>query len=136
MQLQQNAYCVPFFKKNASDATSALWPTAPEMGRISDEIHMQTPAPSRKDVENVRAFFSGHYQTYGVNVQASCDHNCRFGFIGVAGPGVMGDREALNQVSIGKMIENLRGVYCVIGDCAYTPTEHLVPIFRGENSFA
>ena len=101
---------------------------------VVDGFHMQTPAPSRKDVENVRAFFSGHYQTYGVNVQASCDHNCRFGFIGVAGPGVMGDREALNQVSIGKMMEKLRGVYCVIGDCAYTPTEHLVPIFRGENA--
>ena len=34
---------------------------------------------------------SGHYQAYGVNVQAACDHHCQFTFIGVAGPGVMGD---------------------------------------------
>jgi hypothetical protein len=46
----------------------------------------------------------------------------------------MGDREALFQVPLGIMIESLPHVYCVIGDCAYTPTEHLVPIYRGENA--
>jgi hypothetical protein len=96
-----------------------------------DGYHLQTDTPSSNEVANVRSFYSGHYQTYGVNVQAAVDHNCRFVFIGVAGPGVMGDREALNQVSIGDMIENLPGFYCVIGDCAYTPTEHMIPIYRG-----
>jgi hypothetical protein len=92
---------------------------------VVDGYHLQTHTPSRTEVDNVRSYYSGHYQTYGVNIQAACDHNCRFIFIGVAGPGVMGDRDALNQVSIGQMIENLPGLFCVIGDCAYKrPTEH------------
>ncbi|KAI2489792.1 nuclease [Fragilaria crotonensis] len=99
-----------------------------------DGYHLQIQTPSKAEAKNVKSFFSGHYQTYGVNVQASCDSNCRFSFIGIAGPGVMGDREALTQVLLGRMVEQLPGMYCAIGDCACTPTEHLVPIFRGANA--
>jgi DDE superfamily endonuclease len=49
----------------------------------------------------------------------------------VAGPGVLGDRDAIFQCPLGDLIERLPGVFCAIGDCAYTPTEHLVPIFGG-----
>jgi DDE superfamily endonuclease len=101
---------------------------------VVDGYHLEIITPTKKEVQNVKSFFSGHYQTYGVNVQASCDHHCRFTFLGVAGPGVMGDREAIYQVPLGRMIDALPHVYCVIGDCAYTPTEHLVPIYRGVNA--
>lgn len=99
-----------------------------------DGYHLQIQTPSKAEAKNVKSFFSGHYQTYGVNIQAACDSNCRFSFLGVAGPGVMGDREAIDQVSLGQLVEQLPGMYCVIGDCAYTPLEHLVPIFRGANA--
>ena len=79
----------------------------------------------------MRSFYSGHYNTYGVNVQGACDHHSRFVYLGVAGPGVMGDREALIGSSLGRMIEKLQGLFCAIGDCAYMPTEHVVPIFGG-----
>ncbi len=70
-----------------------------------------------------------------MNVQATCDSNCRFSsFIGIAGPGVMGDREALTQMSVGCFVEQLPGMYGATGDCAYTPTEHLVSIFRGASA--
>jgi DDE superfamily endonuclease len=101
---------------------------------VLDGYHLQIRAPSKAEVKNVKSFFSGHYQTHGINIQAACDHNCRFVFLGVAGPGVMGDRDALNQIRLGSLIESLPGLYCTIGDCAYTPSEHLVPIFRGENA--
>jgi hypothetical protein len=101
---------------------------------VVDGYHCEIIMPSKKEAKNVRSFFSGHYQTYGVNVQAACDHNCRFVFLGLAGPGVMGDRDAIDQIPLGEMIENLPGLYCVIGDCAYTPTEHLVPIFGGADA--
>lgn len=101
---------------------------------VLDGYHLQIQTPPKKYAKNVRSFFSGHYQTSGMNIQAACDHNCKFSFIGVAGPGVLGDREALNEVPLGKQVENLPGLYCAIGDCAYTPTEHLIPIFRGEHA--
>ena len=99
-----------------------------------DGYHLQITTPSKKEAKNVRSYFSGHYQTYGVNIQASCDHNCKFSFIGVAGPGVLGDREAVQQVSLGDLIEKLPGMFCTIGDCAYTATEHLIAIFRGDQA--
>ena len=101
---------------------------------VVDGYHLQIQTPSKKEARNVRSFFSGHYQTYGVNVQAACDHNCKFSFLGVAGPGVLGDCKAINQIRLGKLVEELPGLYCAIGDCAYTPTEHLVPIFRGKHA--
>ena len=98
---------------------------------VVDGYHLETRSPPKSQVKNVRSFYSGHYQAYGVNIQAACDHQCRFQFIGVAGPGVMGDREAINQIELGQLIENLPGLYCAIADCAYTATEHLIPIFGG-----
>jgi hypothetical protein len=100
---------------------------------------LSTDTTSRLDTQQKRGkkcsvFYSGHYQTYQINVQASCGHNCKFSFIGVAGPGVLGDQEAINQIPLGLLIENLPGLFCAIGDCAYTPTEHLVPIFRGDQA--
>ena len=43
----------------------------------------------------------------------------------------MPDRDALNECKLGEYIENLPGLYCAIGDCAYTPTEHCIPVFGG-----
>ena len=68
----------------------------------------------------------------GLNIQAAYDHHCRFTFLGVAGPGVMGDRDAIDMVKLGSLVNGLPGLYCVIGDCAYTAIEHLVPIYGGE----
>jgi hypothetical protein len=99
---------------------------------VADGYHLQTQTPSKTEVKNVRSFFSGHYQCYGVNVQAACDHHCRFTFLGVAAPGVTGDRDAIDLVALGSLVKNLPGLYCVIVDCAYTATEKLVPIFRGD----
>ena len=57
---------------------------------VLDGYHMQTITPLKEGVHNVQSYFSSHYQTYGVNIQAACDHNCQFLFIGIAGSGVMG----------------------------------------------
>jgi hypothetical protein len=47
--------------------------------------------PAKTEVKNVKSFFSGHYQCYGMNVQAVADHHSRFLFLAVvSGPGVMG----------------------------------------------
>lgn len=101
---------------------------------VVDGYHLQTQSPSKKEAGNVRSFFSGHYQTYGVNCQAVADHHCRFTFFAVAGPGVLGDRNAINEAGLGALINELPGLYCVIGDCAYTPSEHLVPIYGGKQA--
>jgi hypothetical protein len=75
------------------------------------------------------SFFSGPYQTYGLNIHAACNHHCWFTYLGIAGPGEMGDCDAIKQVKLGGKVENMQEIYCVIGDCgAYTATEHIIPI--------
>ena len=77
---------------------------------VLDGYHLQTTTPSKKEVHNVWSYFSGHYQTYRVNIQTVCDHNCCFLFIGVAGPGVMGDRHAVVECGLSKLVESTLGL--------------------------
>jgi hypothetical protein len=42
----------------------------------------------------------------------------------------MGDQDAIKMLILWLLIEGLPGLYCVIGDCAYTASEHLIPIYR------
>jgi DDE superfamily endonuclease len=71
-----------------------------------------------------------------VNVQASCNHRCRLTFLGVAGPGLMADREALFKELLGNLFESRPHLYCVIGDCAYTPSKHLDTIYTGVSAMS
>ena len=43
----------------------------------------------------------------------------------------MSDREAIKEIKLYDLLDNLPSLYCGIADCAYMPTEHLVPIFGG-----
>ena len=100
---------------------------------VLDRYHMEITTPPKK-VHNVKSYFSDHYQTYGINIQAACDHNCHFLFIGVGGPGVIGDREAVKESGLYDLVEKSPGLLYCIGDCAYTPTEHLIPIYGSDKT--
>jgi DDE superfamily endonuclease len=90
--------------------------------------------PNKDAVNNVRSYFSGHYQRNGVNVQAACDHLSRFTYFAVAGPGVMGDDQAsTKECDLRKLIEQLPPGYVVIGDAAYKTSEHLVCMYHGHD---
>jgi DDE superfamily endonuclease len=100
---------------------------------VVDGYLLQIATPNKKHVGNVRSYFSGHYQCYGVNCQAVADHKSRFIYFSVVGPGVMGDNDAIGQCSLKQLIDNLPFGFCVIGDAAYVPSEHLIPIYYGSN---
>jgi DDE superfamily endonuclease len=104
---------------------------------VLDGLLVWIKVPSRKEAGNVRVFFSGHYQCYGVNCQAVTDHFSRFIYFAVAGPGVAKDRESVKHCGLSDMIESLlpKGV-CVIADPAYEPTEHMVPVYSGTSETA
>ena len=51
-------------------------------------------------VGNVRSYFSGHYQHYGVNVQAVCDHLCHFTYFAFASPGSVNDCDAIKGTTL------------------------------------
>ena len=47
---------------------------------------------------------------------------------------IMGDREAVKESGLSELVEKLPGLLYCIGDCAYTPTEHLIPIYGADNT--
>jgi DDE superfamily endonuclease len=95
---------------------------------VVDRYHLHIQMPSKKEEKNMKSFLA---ITYGMNVQGACDHLCQFTYLAVAGPGVMGDQEAIKQVELWSLINNHLGLFCAIGNCAYLPTAHLIPIFGG-----
>jgi DDE superfamily endonuclease len=98
---------------------------------VVDGYLLRIKVPSVKEVGNVKSFFSGHYQCYGVNVQAVTDHNSRFTFFSFASPGVTADRDAVRHCGLNALIEGLPFGACLIGDAAYEASEHMVPVFQG-----
>ena len=85
----------------------------------------------QSDVGNVRSYFSGHYQKYGINIQAVCDHLCHFIFVAVAAPGSINDRDAIKETPLPHLLRHLPQGFVVIADAAYEATEHLVSLFYG-----
>jgi hypothetical protein len=97
-----------------------------------DGLLLRIQTPSSSETGNVKAYFSGHYQAYGVNVQAVCDSRCRFVYAAIAAPGGTNDIAAFRKTSLHKIVDNLPLGKYVIGDNAYACTEHLLTPFPGE----
>jgi len=96
-----------------------------------DGYLLQIKVPSRSETGNVKSYFSGHYQTYGINIQAACDYKCRFVYAAVAAPGGANDIAAFKKTQISQMIQKLPPRRYVIGDNAYVFSETLLTPFSG-----
>ena len=85
------------------------------------------------DVDNPTDYYSGHYQRFGINVQAICDVNLRFLYFAVCAPGGCNDSRALRKCTkLCKWIDTLPGDYYIIGDNAYALSNRLLIPFRGK----
>ena len=54
-----------------------------------------TKSPRDKNITNKRAYYSGHYKRFGLNVQAMCDSELRFIYFAVCAPGGTNDARAV-----------------------------------------
>ena len=95
-----------------------------------DGFLLQIQVPASRETGNVKAYFSGHYQ--GVNVQAACDHKCKFVSVCVAAPGGVNDIAAFRKTNLFQTIQNLPIGKFIIGDNAYVCSEHLLTPFSGD----
>jgi hypothetical protein len=84
-----------------------------------------------KNVDNPRAYFSGHYEHMGVNVQAVCDSNLRFIYIATAAPGGTPDITAYRDCDIGLLIDALPAGYFIVADAAYVQSEQVLIPYTG-----
>jgi len=97
-----------------------------------DGYFQRIQTPTKKEVGNVIAYYSGHYESHGVNCQACVRSDLRFMYFGVVAPGSTNDNISYPLVSgLKNVAEALpTGMYCV-ADAAYTLQENLLIPFTG-----
>ena len=89
-----------------------------------------------EDVINPGDYFSGHYQRFGLNVQAMCDANLRFSYISVAASGGTNDCRAFRKLFYLKdWLSNLPDGFFIIGDNAYEIGNKLLIPFSGSQKY-
>jgi hypothetical protein len=84
-------------------------------------------------VPNYHDFFSGHYHSFGINIQAIVDSETRFLEVAIAAPGAANDCYAITAAKLDAKIESLpEGMY-VVADNAYCPSDRLLVPFSGQD---
>ena len=101
------------------------------MGAI-DGYFQRIQTPTKKEAGNVIAYYSGHYESHGVNCQACVRSDLRFMYFGVVSPGSTNDNISYPiATGLRSVVEDLpTGMYCV-ADAAYTLHENLLIPFTG-----
>ena len=97
-----------------------------------DGFFQRTQMPTRAEVANQLAYYSGHYESYGVNCQAAVQADLQFRYFGVHGPGNTNDLITYPRaVELHNAITSLPvGLYAVC-DAAYPLTERTLTPFTG-----
>ena len=80
---------------------------------------------------NVNAYFSGHYEGYEINLQATCDHICKFVYSAFASPWGANEITPLRKTKCSQIVKIFQWGKIVIGDNAYVCTESLLTRILG-----
>ncbi|KAL7545661.1 hypothetical protein ACHAWF_009009 [Thalassiosira exigua] len=101
-----------------------------------DGFFQRTNMPTRKEATNVLSYYSGHYESYGINCQAAIQSDLQFMYFGVISPGSTNDNISYPKcTALKEIIDNLpTGLYGV-GDAAYTLSENLLIPYSGIDRF-
>ena len=97
-----------------------------------DGFFQPTIKPSLNQIRNQTAYYSGHYESYGVNCQAMVQTDLTFSYFGVVAPGATNDIIAFTYTgSMKNSINNLPlGTY-VVADAAYALSENVLIPYTG-----
>ena len=100
----------------------------------ADGFFQATTKPTEKEVGNVMAYYSGHYETYGLNCQAVVKRDLQFMYFGVVAPGSTNDCVAYSRAGdLKEVIDSLPlGLY-MVADAAYNLSERILVPFTGND---
>ena len=91
----------------------------------------------KPNVSNPADYYSGHYQRYGLNVQAVCDVNLKFIYFGVVAPGKTNDARVFRRcLGLQKWLDKIPNEYFLVGDNAYPLSNKLLIPFSGAQKHA
>ncbi|KAL7527767.1 hypothetical protein ACHAXR_003002 [Thalassiosira sp. AJA248-18] len=101
-----------------------------------DGFFQRTNKPTKKEVSNQLAYYSGHYESYGLNSQEACFADLSFGYFGTVAPGQANDHVAYPTArSLKNTVENLPPNLYAVADAAYTVSENMLIPFTGNDRF-
>ncbi len=87
--------------------------------------------PSANEAKKVKEYFSGHYQCYGLNIQATCDASCSFTSLSVLCPGGTSDSKAFYSSTTYNLVEQLPEGFYILADNAYCLSSTLLIPYSG-----
>jgi len=88
--------------------------------------------PSTEEAQgNQSGYYSGHYQTHGLNCQGMCDSFLRFSFFAVAAPGKEPDQSALDRTNFRTILEAIPDFWYIVADAAYSLSNKVLTPFTG-----
>jgi hypothetical protein len=96
-----------------------------------DGLFIKTQQPRLKEVGNVRAYYSGHKKAFGLNMQATCNAQCRIIAFACNTPGSTNDYVAFRHSFMYGHWPSLPSPYYYLGDCAYPLAPHCITPFVG-----
>lgn len=93
-----------------------------------------TTKPMERETGNIIAYYSGHYESYGLNCQALVRDDLQYMYFGVVSPGATNDNVSYPRaVELKKVIDSLPlGLY-IVGDAAYTLSEKILVPYTGQD---
>jgi len=117
------AYKFPSTEKEVDEAAQGFESLSTHVGikgcvACLDGYFLQIKVPASGETGNVKSYISGHYQTYGINVHAACNHRCRFVYAAVAAPGGTNDIAVFKKTKLSQMIQKLPPRRFDVGDNA------------------
>ena len=98
-----------------------------------DGLLCRINVPSGRDTPNISAYFSGHYQCYGIKVQAVCDSRCRFTCISCHSHGGTGDSRAFYGTALSDFLQDIPRGFYIVADSAYTLSSPLLVPYTGDD---
>ena len=99
---------------------------------VKDGLLQEINCPPVKECNgNQDGYFSGHYQTYGLNCQGMCDSWLRFTFFSVAAPGKVPDQVAIERTSFKDILDSIPDFHYFLADPAYSLSNKVLVPFTG-----
>ena len=102
----------------------------------ADGFFQMTNRSTKKEASNVISFYSGYYESYGVNCQMCVRSNLQFTYFGVVSPGATNNNISFAIArGMKDVLENLPRVFNCAADAAYTLSENVLIPFTGSDRF-
>jgi hypothetical protein len=89
--------------------------------------------PSPTEARRLKDYFSGHFQCYGLNVQATCDTSCYFTSLLVLGPRGTSEHKAFFASNTYDLVQHLLDSFYVVADNAYCLSYFLLISYSGKD---